>query len=135
MKLVEAGNHCQGCIFEDGMHLYSEALRERIDQISQALQEFYVGRYDIRYRNYELLRAGLGFEIIELNGAASEATSIYDESNTLTAAYKLLFRQWSIVFLCGVRNRLRGFRPPGLSRLWRDWKEYSRQAAAYPIAD
>ena len=25
LKLVEAGNHCQGCIFRDGMHLWSEA--------------------------------------------------------------------------------------------------------------
>ena len=135
VKLVEAGNHCQGCIFGDGMHLYSEALRERIDQISQALPEFYIGRYDIRYRDDGLLRAGLGFEIIELNGAASEATSIYDESNTLTRAYKLLFRQWSLVFMAGARNRLRGFETAGLLQLWRDWKEYSRQAAAYPIAD
>jgi hypothetical protein len=70
-----------------------------------------------------------------LNGAASEATSIYDESNTLTEAYKLLFRQWSLVFISGAKNRLRGFKPPGLWQLWRDWKEYSRQAAAYPIAD
>jgi membrane protein DedA with SNARE-associated domain len=135
VKLVEAGNHCQGCIFGDGMHLYSEALRERIDQISQSLPEFYVGRYDIRYRDDELLRAGLGFEIIELNGAASEATSIYDESNTLIRAYKLLFRQWSLVFKAGARNRLRGFKAAGLLQLWRDWKEYSRQSAAYPIAD
>ena len=117
------------------MHLYSGALRERIDQISQVLPEFYVGRYDIRYRDDGLLRAGLGFEIIELNGAASEATSIYDESNTLTRAYKLLFRQWSLVFLSGDQNRVRGFKMPGMLQLWRDWKEYSRQSAAYPIAD
>ena len=28
LKLVEAGNHCQGCIFRDGMHLWSEALED-----------------------------------------------------------------------------------------------------------
>src|SRR5205823_1452898 len=34
------------------------------------------------------LRAGRNFQIIELNGAASEATSIYDARNSLFAAYR-----------------------------------------------
>jgi hypothetical protein len=117
------------------MYLYSEALRHRIDEISKALPEFYIGRYDIRYADEALLRNGLGFQIIELNGAASEATSIYDERNTLSAAYKLLYRQWSLVFEAGDQNRRRGFRAPTLMQLWHDWREYSQQAAAYPIAD
>jgi membrane protein DedA with SNARE-associated domain len=135
VRLVEAGNHCQGCIFGDGMYLYSEVLRHRIDEISKALPEFYIGRYDIRYADEALLRDGVGFQIIELNGAASEATSIYDERNTLSAAYNLLYRQWSFVFEAGARNRRRGFIAPTLRQLWFDWREYARHAAAYPIAD
>src|SRR6266566_1112825 len=34
VRLVEAGNHCQGCIFRDGSQLLSGALRDRIDHIS-----------------------------------------------------------------------------------------------------
>ena len=135
IRLVEAGNHCQGCIFADGMYLYSEALLRRFDEISQSLPEFYVGRYDIRYADDTLLREGLGFKIIELNGAASEATSIYDERNTLTAAYKLLFEQWSLVFEAGAENRRRGVQTPTLLQLWHDWREYSQLAAFYPAAD
>jgi hypothetical protein len=135
IRLVEAGNHCQGCIFGDGMHLYSGALRDRIDEISRALPEFYVGRYDIRYADDDVLRAGEGFQIIELNGAASEATSIYDASNTLVSAYKMLYRQWALVFKAGARNRARGFRTPSLLNLRRDWIAYMRQSAMYPLAD
>src|SRR6266576_1084953 len=87
LRLVEAGNHCQGCIFKEGEDLYSEELRNAFDQISQKLPGFYIGRYDVRYRSDDELRAGKEFQIIELNGAASEATNIYDKGNSLWSAY------------------------------------------------
>ena len=134
VRLVEAGNHCQGCVFADGMHLYSEALRERVDQISQALPEFYIGRYDVRYTDEAALRRG-EFQIIELNGAASEATSIYDAHNSLWYAYKVLYKQWALTFAAGAANRNRGFMPPSLFQLAREWMAYTRRAEAYPLAD
>src|SRR5439155_20003129 len=70
LKLVEAGNHAQGCIFRDGMRLRTPRLEERIDGISKKLSGFFIGRYDIRYANEEDLRAGKNCQIIELNGAA-----------------------------------------------------------------
>ena len=81
LKLVEAGNHAQGCIFRDGMRLCTAELESRLDEISQKLNGFFIGRYDIRYASEKDLRGGGNFQIIELNGAASEATSIYDARN------------------------------------------------------
>jgi membrane protein DedA with SNARE-associated domain len=135
LKLVEAGNHAQGCIFRNGMHLCTEALADRIDAISCKLDGFYVGRYDIRYGSEDDLRAGRNFQIVELNGAASEATSIYDARNSLLAAYRTLFRQWELVFAIGAANRKDGCAPTNLPVLWRAWREYSRHAATYPAAD
>ena len=135
LKLVEAGNHAQGCIFRDGMRLRAPELEARIDAISQKLKGFYVGRYDIRYSNEEDLRAGRNFRIIELNGAASEATSIYDAHNSLFSAYRTLFRQWDIVFAIGAANRKRGCAPTPAADIWRAWRDYRRQAASYPTAD
>ena len=135
LKLVEAGNHAQGCIFRDGMHLGTPALAERIDAISQKLTGFNIGRYDIRYSSEEDLRAGRNFQIIELNGAASEATSIYDARNSLLAAYRMLFRQWDLVFAIGAANRKRGCVPTKLSLVWQTWRDYSRLSATYPAAD
>jgi len=135
LKLVEAGNHAQGCIFRDGMHLCTPALIERIDDISQRLTGFFIGRYDVRYRSEKDLRAGKCFQIIELNGAASEATSIYDARNSLFAAYGTLFRQWDLVFAIGAANRGLGCVPTKLSLVWQKWREYSRLAATYPAAD
>src|SRR5258706_9498100 len=61
LKLVEAGDHAQGCIFQDGKRLLTSALTERIDAISHKLNGFYIGRYDIRYASEEDLLAGRKF--------------------------------------------------------------------------
>lgn len=135
VRLVEAGNHCQGCIFLDGTDLMTEELREVFDKISQKLSGFFVGRYDIRYGSDSELRAGRNFKIIELNGAASEATNIYDASNSIWTAYLTLYRQWEIVYRIGAENRRRGNRPASSWTVLRDWFVFSRQAVEFPVAD
>ena len=135
IRLVEAGNHAQGCIFRDGQRLWSPELERRIDEISQKVEGFYIGRYDIRYEREDDLRAGRNFKIVELNGAASEAASIYDARNSLWAAYRTLFRQWELVFAIGAENRRHGFPATKVSAVWRKWREYSRLASTYPPAD
>lgn len=135
LRLVEAGNHCQGCIFRNGGELYSEPLRRTIDEIAKRLPGFFIGRFDIRYGSEEQLREGRNFTILELNGAASEATDIYDERNSLWKAYCTLYHQWNLVYAIGSENRKRGNRPRPAWKLWRDWREVSHQAATYPLAD
>ena len=61
------------------------------------------------------IRRGENFKILELNGAASEATSIYDTRNSLFRAYAILFRQWDLVFAIGAANRKLGHRPAALA--------------------
>jgi hypothetical protein len=135
VRLAEAGNHCQGCIFKNGADLYSEELRASFDAISRRLPGFYIGRYDIRYASDAELRAGTGFQIIELNGAASEATNIYDPANSLWSAYKTLYQQWKLVYQIGAANRLRGHQPAQALSVFKDWLEFSRRAMSFPVAD
>ena len=117
------------------MHLCTPALAERMDAISRSLEGFFIGRYDLRFANEDDLRAGKNFEIIELNGASSEATSIYDARNSLFNAYRTLFQQWNLVFAIGAENRRRGCTPMNIARCWRAWRSYSLLAATYPAAD
>ena len=135
LKLVEAGNHCQGCIFRDGMHLWSAELETRIDLISRQIPGFFIGRYDVRYACDDDIRRGEDFKILELNGAASEATSIYDNRNSLFRAYATLFEQWDLVFAIGAANRTLGHRPAALRLLRDEWKKYQQLSACYPLAD
>ncbi len=135
LKLVVAGNHAQGCIFRDGMRLNTTALEARMDEISRKIDGFFIGRYDIRYATEDDLRAGTNFQIIELNGAASEATSIYDARNSLWEAYRTLFQQWELVFAIGAANRKLGVAPTPLALVWRAWRAYDAMSATYPAAD
>ena len=135
VKLVEAGNHAQGCIFRDGARLNSPALERRIDEISRQVDGFFIGRYDLRYASEAELRAGVNFQIVELNGAAAEAASIYDARNSLWSAYTTLFRQWDLVFAIGRENRRRGCVPMGVFQCLREWRKYAVLAATYPAAD
>jgi membrane protein DedA with SNARE-associated domain len=135
LKLVEAGNHCQGCIFRDGMHLWSEALEASIDRISRKLPGFFIGRYDVRYPSEADLKNGEKFKIVELNGASSEATSIYDARNSLFRAYSILFKQWDLVFAIGAANRALGHQPATLALLREEWRKYQERSTCYPLAD
>jgi len=134
LRLVEAGNHCQGCIFRDGSDLLSTALRDRIDEISRNIPGFFIGRYDIRYASDEDLETGR-FKIIELNGAASEATNIYDARNSLLSAYRTLYKQWDLVFRLGRANCDRGYKPASPLDVLRDAKLYTAISRCYPAAD
>ena len=134
LKLVETGNHAQGCIFRDGRRLRTNALERVIDNISRKVPGFYIGRYDILYENEEDFKQGRNFQIVELNGASSEATNIYDARNSLISAYGTLFRQWKLVFAIGAANRARGCKPSPLRTLWREWRRYSAAAVSYPCA-
>ena len=135
IRLVEAGNHCQGTIFLDGWRLQSAKLEETIDRISRSVPGFFVGRYDLRYASEEQLRNGEDFQIVELNGVASEATSIYDPANSLWSAYRTLFRQWEIIFAIADQNRKRGLDVTSLSTVWKNWARYRQEAAVYPASD
>ena len=135
MRLVEAGNHCQGAIFLDGGRLFSFELERKIDEISKSIPGFFVGRYDIRYGSEEALRQGKDFRIIELNGASSEATSIYDPRNSLRHAYRTLFRQWEIVFAIAAENRKRGLTVVPIKTVLGNWISYKQQATLHPVSD
>jgi len=135
LRLVEAGNHCQGAIFLDGQRLFSAELERTIDEISRSIHGFFVGRYDIRYASEEDLRNGRDFQIIELNGASSEATNIYDPKEYLWNAYRTLFRQWEIVFAIADENRGRGLSPTPLKTIWKSWAAYHRRSVLQPVSD
>ena len=135
LRLVEAGNHAQGCIFKEGMHLWSRELEERIDTISRRIDGFFIGRYDLRYGSSEELGKGRGFQILELNGAASEATSAYDADHSLREAYALLFKQWDLVFSIAAQNRRQGAPVATPFRILTEWRRYLRRSRCYPQAD
>lgn len=135
LPLGIAGNHCQGTLFLDGHHLITPALEKRIDAIARSFDGFFVGRFDIRYGDLERFRSGTDLAIVELNGATAESTNIYDPQTTLFAAYRQLFRQWSIVFSIGAANRAAGAAATTHRRLFELVRSHLKAAEPFPVSD
>ncbi len=133
--LALAGNHCQGTLFRDGAHLITPELERTIDEIAQSFDGFLVGRFDVRYASEKEFRQGRGFAVIELNGATSESTNLYDPSWPLWRAYRTLFAQWAILFRIGRANARRGHPVLGWPRLLRLLRTYYRERTVQPLAD
>jgi len=135
LQLVKAGNHAQGCLFSDGMGHWTAELEGAIDRISQKVNGFFIGRYDVRFETWEELERGQGFQILELNGVAGEPTSAYDASRSVTHAFSLLFRHWELAFAIGAENRKRGYHPTPPLIILTEWFSYRRASRCLPRAD
>ncbi|MFN0137868.1 MAG: VTT domain-containing protein [Phycisphaerae bacterium] len=135
LRLAIAGNHCQGTLFRDGAHLITPALTAAIDEIARQCDGFYFGRFDIRFADEEAFKAGREFAIVELNGVTSESTNLYDPSWSLLRAYRTLFRQWSLLFEIGARNRERGNRCSRIADVVSDTRAHYRTGVARLAAD
>jgi membrane protein DedA with SNARE-associated domain len=128
VPLSRCGNHCQGAIFLNGEDLKTPQLLEAVEGIVRRIPNFYFGRIDVRYRSSESLRHGLDFEVLEVNGAGSEATHIWDSRTSLFEAYRVLFQQWGYLFSvgCAVKRQGLGSRPSLLGFLSECAKVYFR---------
>jgi len=133
--LALAGNHAQGTLFRDGGHLITSELERRIDDIARTFPGFFVGRFDIRYGDLEAFKAGRDINIVELNGVTSESTNIYDPRATLFEAYRLLFRQWAIVFAIGAANRRAGAPVSSTRRLMTLVRTHLTSTIPIPVSD
>lgn len=95
--LVPFGNHNRGTEFLDGNAYISIKLEQTFNTILKSVSGFYYGRLDIRYNTLEELERGENFSIIELNGAKSEPTHIYDPKNSFWSGQKEIFRHQKIM--------------------------------------
>ncbi len=109
-NLVPYGNHARGAKFVDVSYLADEAFTKTIDHVCKHIPEFYFGRLDIMYDNFEDFKAGKNFSIIELNGAGSEPTHIYDPSHSLFFAWKEIARHFKMLCDISMKNHRRGYR-------------------------
>ena len=109
INLVPYGNHARGAKFIDGSEWITPELNKTLNEICLQIDGFYFGRIDLMYNSLEELERGVHFSIVELNGAGSEPTHIYDPKHSIFFAWKELFRHITYMFEISVENRKRGF--------------------------
>lgn len=118
--LVEPiGNHSRGTTFLDGSSLKTQKLEETIDYIAQKIEGFYYGRIDLKAKSLEDFQNG-NFVILEINGANSEATHIYDPSFHLLKAYKEVIKHLNYQHKIAIQNHQLGVK-------WTDWKLLAKE--------
>lgn len=109
-NMVPYGNHARGAKFIDVSHWADEQFTRTFDQVFKQIPEFYFGRLDIMYNNFEELKAGKNFSIIELNGAGSEPTHIYDPRHSVFFAWKEIARHFKYLCKISILNHKKGYR-------------------------
>ena len=107
LPLFEAGFDSHNAMYEDRRELVSAALEDKVEADRRAHPGFFVGRFDVCAASADALRRGT-FEVMELNGVASEPMQIYDPATSVAQALRVLLDQWRAAFAIGAANRARG---------------------------
>ncbi len=105
--LTVIGNHSKGTEFLNGNHLIDRTLEKTFDKLNKQIKGWYFGRLDIKYNNFEDLRLGKDFKVIEINGIIAEPTHIYDASHkdaSYINAIKGLKKNWTTIFEIAKQN-------------------------------
>jgi hypothetical protein len=103
--IVPYGNHCRGTKFIDASDKADAQLTKIFNEICNQIPGFYFGRMDIRFESWSLLKQGKNFSIIELNGAGSEPTHIYDPKHSVFFAWKEIVRHLNILYKISIQNK------------------------------
>ncbi|MFI4916133.1 MAG: alpha/beta fold hydrolase [Phycisphaerales bacterium JB060] len=142
VRMGMAGNHSQGCRFEDGADLITDALTHVIDGICRRFPDadgrpggLDIGRFDIRYADEDELKAGRGFSVIELNGSSAEATNVYDPTRTWWWAIEVMSQQWAHAYRLGTMRRAMGYPAVSLADLMRMVWRARRSRPGSELAD
>jgi hypothetical protein len=110
VTVVPYGNHARGALFLDDSASVNPALVDIVDEVCSKIPSFFFGRLDIRYQNREMLEQGKLFSILEVNGAGSEPTHIYDPRHSIFFAWKEIVRHWILLFKISRANHRLGHR-------------------------
>lgn len=108
LNLVPFGNHVRGSKFTDVSYWINEKLSETFNDICFQIPDFYFGRLDIMFQSREDLEQGKNFSIIELNGAGSEPTHIYDPKHSIFFAWKEIIKHYDILYRISTLNHKKG---------------------------
>ncbi|MGE5393652.1 MAG: VTT domain-containing protein, partial [Candidatus Saccharibacteria bacterium] len=134
IRLSFIGSIRVGGLYRDASHLITGEMNKIFDEIALSIPEFYFGRFDVRFESTEMLKAGQGFSIIEINGAGSEAINAWDPEVPIRKLYRELFKTQSLLFKVSALNRSRGYQPMGVVAFLKAARRQNKLIKKYPPA-
>jgi hypothetical protein len=107
-NLVPFGSHSRGSKFLDFSHRITPRFEAIIENICQQTQGFCFGRMDVKYNTWKELEQGINFSIIEINGAGSEPTHIYDPKHNIFFAWREITKHIRLLSQISIQNHKKG---------------------------
>ena len=132
VRLATIGSTRVGGLYRDGADHITTQLLVAIDAIARDMPEFYFGRFDVRFGSLDELRRGVGFKIIEVNGAGSEAIQAWDPDISFFQALQTIFAKQRTLFRIGAARRDGGVEPIKLAALARLFWRQQKLISLYP---
>ena len=108
--LSYAANHNRGAQFINLKNEIDDDLTVVFDKISNSINDFFYGRYDIMCNSIDELKQGKNFSILEYNGCGAEPNHIYDTGYTLLGAYKEILKHWKALYKISRSNNKKGIK-------------------------
>ncbi len=132
VRVTVTGSTRVGGLYQDATGMLTPQLEEAINRIAEDIPDLHAARFDVRYESLGAMQAGKAFQIIEVNGAGSEAVHAWDPRYTLAQAYGIVFEKQRRLFAIGAAMRARGHHPIGLMKLARLFLHQARLIRSYP---
>ncbi len=114
--LSYAANHNRGAHFIDLKDAINDDLVSVFDRLSERINDFFYGRYDVMCNSIEELQQGKNFTILEYNGCGAEPNHFYDTGYTLRGAYKEILKHWKWMYTISRYNAKKGIKPWSFSK-------------------
>jgi hypothetical protein len=132
VRVTVTGSTRVGGLYQDATDMVTPQLEAAIDRIANDMQGLHVARFDVRYESLGAMQAGKAFQIIEVNGAGSEAVHAWDPRYTLAQAYSIVFEKQRTLFATGAAMRACGHKPVGIIALAQLFLHQARLIRSYP---
>lgn len=129
IEVVQIGNHMLGTTFYNGNHLIDDELTIVFDKLAKRIDDFYIGRFDLRTSSIDDLKKG-DFVVIEVNGVNSEPCHIFHPGRSIFLAWRDLFRHWKRIADISIANHQRGVPYSSYAEIRREIKKHNAEISA-----
>lgn len=126
VTLVPFGSHTRGALFQDRSVYITDELTAYVDHVAKGVYEFYFGRLDIKFDRWIDLARGRNLKVIEINGAGSEPTHIYDPGHSIFFAWREILRHWRYMYEISRYHRRHGYTPLSWKQGWQMLRDHDK---------
>lgn len=92
------------CTFLDYNHLITPELIRTFGHISDSIEGFFFGRFDVKVDRIEDLISGHNLKVLEVNGVNGQPIHIFDPSYSLLKTYRDLYKHWHLIYRISDEN-------------------------------